>query len=95
VLRPTDLDTWEGIEAVAVNDFEDVVGRRHPEIPATIVALHEAGAAIALMSGSGSSVVGVFGGADDAEDAAHRLADRRFGEVVLTRTAERVERVES
>jgi 4-diphosphocytidyl-2-C-methyl-D-erythritol kinase len=95
VLRPTDLDTWEGIEAVAVNDFEDVVGRRHPEIPATIVALHEAGAAIALMSGSGSSVVGVFSDADDAEDAAHRFADRRFGEVVLTRTAERVERVES
>jgi 4-diphosphocytidyl-2-C-methyl-D-erythritol kinase len=43
-----------------VNDFEDVVYPRHPEIEALRREMLEAGAAAALLSGSGSSVFGLF-----------------------------------
>jgi 4-diphosphocytidyl-2-C-methyl-D-erythritol kinase len=95
VLLPTDLDTWEGIEAVAVNDFEAVVTPRHPEISAMITALREAKASPAMMSGSGSTVFGVFADAASADFAAAQLRERGFGHVHLTRTAERVERIET
>ena len=52
VLVPTDLDTWEGIERVAFNDFENAVGRRHHEIAEMAGALRDAGAYPAMMSGS-------------------------------------------
>src|SRR5205085_7558656 len=60
VLRPTDLDTWEGIAAIASNDLEPVVSRRHPEIEAYVDALRGAGALPAMMTGSGSTLFGVF-----------------------------------
>ncbi len=43
-----------------VNDFETTVGRDHPEIPAIKNSLYAAGAVYAAMSGSGSSVYGLF-----------------------------------
>src|SRR5205085_706224 len=60
LIQPTELDTWEGIAAVAVNEFEPVVGRRHSAIDVYVDALREAGALPAMMSGSGSAVFGVF-----------------------------------
>jgi 4-diphosphocytidyl-2-C-methyl-D-erythritol kinase len=55
-----DLDRWERIPALAVNDLEDVVVARHPEIGVCVQRLQEAGAKIARMSGSGSTAFGVF-----------------------------------
>ena len=94
VLAPTDLDTWQGIEGVAINDFEEVVGRRHPEIAAMVESLRTAGASPAMMSGSGSAVFGIFADEGKAEAAATQLRRHEFGHVLLTRTADRVERVE-
>ena len=95
VLQPTELDTWEGIAAVAMNDFEPVVGLRHPEIATYVEALRGAGALPAMMSGSGSAVFGIFADAERARaavDAAARAARARARGLVVS-TAARVERV--
>lgn len=55
-----ELDRWERITALAVNDLEDVVVSRHPEIGVCVQAFRDAGARIARMSGSGSTAFGVF-----------------------------------
>ena len=55
-----DLTTWAGVEALAANDFEPAVLARHPALAQCREALAGAGAALARMSGSGSTVFGVF-----------------------------------
>ena len=85
--------SWESLAAHARNDFEPVVAARHPAIDAMLHALRSAGAMLAMMSGSGSTVFGVF-----TPDAATRgrsaLAARGAlppgSRVVWTRTAARV-----
>jgi 4-diphosphocytidyl-2-C-methyl-D-erythritol kinase len=96
VLQPTDLDTWEGIGAIAVNDFEPVVGRRHPEIVEYVDALRGAGALVALMSGSGSTVFGVFAepeGAVSGMIAAAQACPEVGSRGLVVWTAPRVERI--
>jgi 4-diphosphocytidyl-2-C-methyl-D-erythritol kinase len=97
LLQPTELDTWEGIAAIAVNEFEPVVGRRHPSIPAYVDALRDAGALPAMMSGSGSAVFGVFADPQAALSgimAATRARPEESARGVVVWTAQRVERVE-
>jgi len=60
VRRATDLSSWSHLEDIAVNDLEPVVSARHPEISACAVALRSRGARIAMMTGSGSTVFGIF-----------------------------------
>jgi 4-diphosphocytidyl-2-C-methyl-D-erythritol kinase len=95
VLRPADVDTWDGIARTAVNEFEPVVARHHPEIGRCVDALRVAGARLAMMSGSGSTVFGVFDGDSHARGA---LAAMTSGSgrptVTVTQTADRVQRVE-
>jgi 4-diphosphocytidyl-2-C-methyl-D-erythritol kinase len=55
------LGDWDGIARLAVNDFEPVVARRHPEIDVIVAALRAQGCALAMMSGSGSSLFGIAG----------------------------------
>lgn len=55
-----DLDRWDGVVRLAANDLEAPVAARHPEITGCREALTAAGARISLMSGSGSTVFGVF-----------------------------------
>lgn len=98
LLQPTELDTWEGIAALAVNEFEPVVGRRHPSIPAYVDALRDAGALPAMMSGSGSAVFGVFADPQAALAGIMRATQARPAESargVVVWTSERVERVET
>jgi 4-diphosphocytidyl-2-C-methyl-D-erythritol kinase len=97
VLQPTELDTWEGIEAIAVNEFEPVVSRRHPAITEYVDAMRDAGGVLAMMSGSGSAVFGVFADAASARAGAEtisRLFTTSNVRVVEAWTAQRVERVE-
>jgi 4-diphosphocytidyl-2-C-methyl-D-erythritol kinase len=54
------LDRWEAVARLADNDLELPVIVRHPEIGTCLEAVAEAGARIARMSGSGSTVYGVF-----------------------------------
>jgi 4-diphosphocytidyl-2-C-methyl-D-erythritol kinase len=59
------------LPSVLANDFEPVIFRRHPEIERARDALLQAGAGGALLSGSGSSVFGVF---ENAEQVVHARA---------------------
>jgi 4-diphosphocytidyl-2-C-methyl-D-erythritol kinase len=54
------LADWDRIAALAVNDFEPVVARRIAVLDDGLAALRDAGARIALLAGSGSSIFGVF-----------------------------------
>ncbi|MFN2564808.1 MAG: 4-(cytidine 5'-diphospho)-2-C-methyl-D-erythritol kinase [Gemmatimonadaceae bacterium] len=96
--RVADLSSWEHLVAIAVNDLEPVVTAQHPEIAGHVTTLRQRGARIAMMSGSGSTVFGVFddppAAADDpasvpAPDGAPAAAAR-----LRTRTADRVVGVE-
>ncbi|MEX2182759.1 MAG: 4-(cytidine 5'-diphospho)-2-C-methyl-D-erythritol kinase [Gemmatimonadaceae bacterium] len=64
-----DLDRWDAVARLAGNDLEPVVSARHPEIAQCVGALGGAGARIARMSGSGSSVFGIFDRRPPAEIA--------------------------
>lgn len=55
-----DLDRWDAVSRLAGNDLEEPVIARHGEIAGCRDALASAGARIARMSGSGSTVFGVF-----------------------------------
>lgn len=59
-LSPDALATWEGLAELATNDFEAVVGRRHPRIATLVERLKSSNATVAMMSGSGSTVFGIF-----------------------------------
>jgi 4-diphosphocytidyl-2-C-methyl-D-erythritol kinase len=89
VMRPDSLATWESLRLVAENDFEPVVSRRHPVISKLVGELDAAGAALAMMSGSGSTVFGIFAEPPDAA----RVARSTGIAVTETRTSERVVRV--
>jgi 4-diphosphocytidyl-2-C-methyl-D-erythritol kinase len=51
------VDQWQG---KVKNDFENHILENHPQIRDVKIALLEAGALFALMSGSGASVYGIF-----------------------------------
>ncbi len=85
-----DLSSWNNIARVATNEFEPVVASRHPEIASYIDALRNAGAEIAMMSGSGSTFFGIF----TAKPNSAELASTTRARVLVTRTAERVVGVE-
>lgn len=88
VLSPDALATWEGLASVATNDFERVVARRHPRIAALVDDLASMDALPAMMSGSGSTVFGVFAEQPDAAAIA-----RTTGlSPIVTTTADRVVR---
>jgi 4-diphosphocytidyl-2-C-methyl-D-erythritol kinase len=87
--RLAELSSWEHLTNLAVNDLEPVVSARHPEIAACVAALRARGARIAMMSGSGSTVFGIF---DRWSDAVSEVADAVTS--LRTRTAARVVGVE-
>jgi 4-diphosphocytidyl-2-C-methyl-D-erythritol kinase len=68
------LARWEGVAALARNDFEPVVLRRIPRLRDGLAALRDAGARIALLAGSGSSIFGVFDDVASRDAAAVPLA---------------------
>lgn len=51
---------WDLLADVATNDLQPAVAARHPLIDSYCAALRTAGARIAMMSGSGSAVFGLF-----------------------------------
>jgi 4-diphosphocytidyl-2-C-methyl-D-erythritol kinase len=59
-----------------VNDLQDAAIGLRPEIEASLQALRDAGAARALISGSGPTSFGLFANRDAAEAAAARLGER-------------------
>lgn len=83
------MATWDDAAASAHNEFAAVVARRHPEIAGLTERFRAAGASIALLAGSGSTVFGVF-------DTPPNIASLGFDgtvRVITTWTSDRVERV--
>ena len=68
----------------ATNDFEDTVFVAHPEIAQIKQRLLDAGAVYAAMSGSGSTVFGLFEhDAEGSADAQLRLLHEEFAQMVI------------
>jgi 4-diphosphocytidyl-2-C-methyl-D-erythritol kinase len=65
---------WNDLVAAVSNDFEVAWGDVHPEIGGIKRELLSAGARAAGLSGSGSAVFGLFGGAKAARDALGMLS---------------------
>jgi len=82
------LAGWDTVFADAHNDFQAIATQMHPALHDYISALEAAGAGVAMLSGSGSAVFGLFKDTRVASRAAKRLRTR-FPEakVVETRTA--------
>jgi 4-diphosphocytidyl-2-C-methyl-D-erythritol kinase len=78
------------VHAGIENDFESVVFPQHPELCAVKRALEGAGAAYASLSGSGSTVYGLFKSRELARKAASRLSAQGMP-AVATRTLTRRE----
>jgi 4-diphosphocytidyl-2-C-methyl-D-erythritol kinase len=70
------LASWEGIAKLAVNDFEPVADERMASLATARLLMRDAGAEIAMLSGSGAAVFGIFPpGADLAGTAAALRAE--------------------
>jgi 4-diphosphocytidyl-2-C-methyl-D-erythritol kinase len=63
------FDRPELLKEKIVNDFEDVVFKKYPEIRLLKDSMYDFGAIFSLMSGSGSSVFGLFKTEQDARTA--------------------------
>ncbi len=69
----TPLESLDKLDKLLINDLEQVTVRRYPEISRAKSMLSLAGAAGVLMSGSGSSVFGVFESKRLAKQAFRRM----------------------
>jgi 4-diphosphocytidyl-2-C-methyl-D-erythritol kinase len=65
---------WPSRAAQMINDLEPPIARRHPEIEQMKTAVRRAGALAAAMSGSGSTVFGLFQKRREALTAVDRLS---------------------
>jgi 4-diphosphocytidyl-2-C-methyl-D-erythritol kinase len=93
-LRPVlpagwDALDWGLVQRASFNDFEPVVERRHAELRRLREGLEQSGAIIARLSGSGSTVFGVF---DTLPQLPQNVADGTV--MIRTRTSTRVVQVE-
>ena len=80
-LLASSINDSKALSRELVNDFEEPVFRKHPEIRELKENLLKEGAVFALMSGSGSSVFGFFTQPSMAIDLGMRLSDRYFTSV--------------
>ena len=76
----------KGLEHLLINDLEKVAMRRYPQIAFLKDRLMEEGAAGALMSGSGSSVFGIFPSGQIAREAFRRLRKEEGVQAYLVRS---------
>ncbi len=58
---------------ILTNDFEEPAFKLHPQLPAIKNAMYDSGAALAMMSGSGSSIFGLFIDEADALSAGRKF----------------------
>ena len=81
---------WPSRAAQMINDLEPAIAHHHPEIDQMKAALRRAGALAAAMTGSGSTVFGLFQKRSDALRAVERLSGSGW-QVLLTESLGRVE----
>ena len=70
------------VRAGIENDFERVVFPEHPELREAKRVLEREGARYASLSGSGSTLYGIFASAEEAKSAAKRISVARYSAVV-------------
>lgn len=75
---------WPSRAAQMINDLEAPIARHHPEIEQMKSALRRVGALAAAMSGSGSTVFGLFQKRSEAARAVERLSGVGGWRVLLT-----------
>ena len=80
ILQSIELGDWNLISKNIFNRFELIIGRKFPAIIEIKKQMLELGAMNAMMSGSGSSVFGIFENPVDVENL------KKYGRVFLTRT---------
>ena len=80
---------WTSVIALAENSFGPIIEREYPLLRELRLKLLEFGAQTALLSGSGSSVFGVFPSEEHATAAAQGLAKREGWRIWITKTARR------
>jgi len=85
---------WKMIAALAANDLEGVVTSHHPEIGALHDALRKSGALLAQITGSGSTVFGVFDGTGATVTSVVGEIQRAGARLITTSTVETVAVVE-
>lgn len=68
----------DDLKKIAVNDFEEVVFPAYPEIKNIKAEMMKSGAIISMMTGTGSTVFGIFENKKAAEEAALKFSDRYF-----------------
>lgn len=85
------LNNWDSVQTIARNDFEPVVERKQPAVRALLHELQAQGATIAMLSGSGSTVFGIFG--EGLSFDGSKLSPDNSAKLCRTRTATHVEEV--
>ena len=94
LLRPELLSSWEALETLVGNDFEGAVGARHPEIDRHLDDLRSAGCGIRMLSGSGSTVFGVWTSTSlEPSPAKEPFEPDASAKYIRTRSSMRVEQV--
>ncbi|HEX9109046.1 MAG TPA: hypothetical protein VF832_17485, partial [Longimicrobiales bacterium] len=83
--RAGDYRTWTTLAPRASNDFEAAVFPRHPRLSGLKRALRDHGAFLSLMTGSGSTIFGLFRTPAALHDAHERLREQ-FQDVAFVET---------
>jgi 4-diphosphocytidyl-2-C-methyl-D-erythritol kinase len=83
IILPNSIDDLAQVRMLLHNDFEQVVIPRHPQIAAIQQSLMQTGADGALLSGSGSSVFGVFANREVCRKAAAQLSKTITGDIFI------------
>jgi 4-diphosphocytidyl-2-C-methyl-D-erythritol kinase len=81
-------EVWRGGRAEAVNDFEEVVFARYPQLKRVRNQLLRSGATSAAMTGSGSALFGIFEDALSLERARVRFSSERVFSVSFLNRAQ-------
>jgi len=80
------MNEWDALTPLAVNDFEAVVFDRYPRLAEWKDVLVAAGAEVALLSGSGSTLFGIFAKDEQCEHAARQFSADPEVRIVQTTT---------
>jgi 4-diphosphocytidyl-2-C-methyl-D-erythritol kinase len=82
---------WSDVAKQAANDFEPVLFARYPDLAKHKKALIDTGATVALLSGSGSALFGVYASENDRDGAVRKLAGTvRASQAAIISTYSRV-----
>jgi 4-diphosphocytidyl-2-C-methyl-D-erythritol kinase len=94
VLQPGDLSDWTALSSLHMNDFESAVEQHHPELLGHREFLQAHGYPVVMMSGSGSTVFGIWTSPNSGVPGENAPSEPPAGaKLIRTRTSARVEQV--